>query len=296
MLAAEFGTQLKNGLDIMEKQYLDTLKNILESGVDTDDRTGVGSRSIFGVQMRHDLNQGFPALTTKKLAWRAVVGELLWFIEGSSDIDRLSELTHGVTGKQTIWHANALDPNWVRNADFDGDAGRIYGVQWRDWRGSYNNKIDQLHLLIKDIQYNPHSRRHILTAWNPDDLGQMCLPPCHVLSQFYVRNGKLSCQMYQRSADWFLGIPFNIASYSLLTHMIAQVCGLGVGEFVHVIGDAHVYHNHMDQVKEQLTRTPLPLPTVWLNPDIKDINHFTPNDIKLIDYQCHPAIAAPMAV
>lgn len=284
------------GIANMEQQYLDTLKKILDTGIDTDDRTGVGSRSIFGVQMRHDLSTGFPALTTKRLAWQAVVGELLWFIEGSSDIRRLSELTHGVPDKNTIWHANALAPSWKPNAKFDGDAGSIYGVQWRRWQGSQGTATDQLAQLIQDILQNPHSRRHILTAWQPAELDQMCLPPCHILSQFWVRQGRLSCQLYQRSQDAFLGGPFNIASYSLFTHMIAQVCNLEVGEFIHVIGDAHIYSNHMDQVKEQLSRTPLPLPTLWLNPDIKNITDFTSDDIKLLNYQSYPPIIAPMAV
>ncbi len=283
------------GIANMEQQYLDTLKKILDTGIDTDDRTGVGSRSIFGVQMRHDLNTGFPALTTKKLAWQAVVGELLWFIEGSSDIHRLSELTHGVPDRNTIWHANALAPSWRPNAKFEGDAGSIYGVQWRRWVGDHGAEIDQLAQLILDIKKNPHSRRHILTAWQPAELDQMCLPPCHILSQFWVRQGRLSCQLYQRSADFPLGIPFNIASYSLLTHMIAQVCGLGVGEFVHVIGDAHIYHNQFDGVREQLTRTGYDFPTLWINPDVTSIFDFKPQDFKLIGYKHHPAIQFPFA-
>jgi thymidylate synthase len=280
----------------MEQIYLDALRQVLTQGADVMDRTGTGCRSLFGITMRHDLNAGFPALTTKRLAWRAVVGELLWFIEGSSDINRLSELTHGVAGKHTIWHDNALAASWLPHARFAGDAGNIYGVQWRDWQGANGAKIDQLERLIEGIRSNPHGRRHILTAWNPAELDQMCLPPCHIVSQFYVSGGRLSCQMYQRSADMFLGVPFNIASYSLLTHMIAQVCGLAVGDFIHVIGDAHIYHNHFDQVNEQLTRTPLPLATLRLNPAVTDINQFGPSDIELEGYQCHPAIAAVMAV
>lgn len=279
----------------MEQQYLNLLNHILERGIDTDDRTGVGSRSIFGVQMRHDLSTGFPALTTKRLAWQAVVGELLWFIEGSSDIRRLSELTHGVPDRNTIWHANALAPSWLPNAKFDGDAGSIYGVQWRRWQSAQGVEIDQLDQLVHNIRHNPHSRRHILTAWQPAELDQMCLPPCHILSQFWVREGKLSCQLYQRSADFPLGIPFNIASYSLLTHMIAQVCDLGVGEFVHVIGDAHIYHNQFDGVREQLTRKPFPLPIVWINPDVTSLWDFKPSDFKLVDYQHHPTIHFPFA-
>ena len=280
----------------MEQQYLDMLKKILDTGIDTDDRTRVGSRSIFGVQLRHDLATGFPALTTKRLAWQAVVGELLWFIEGSRDTRRLSELTHGVPDKNTIWHANALAASWVTRAEFAGDAGRIYGTQWRSWQGAQGVQVDQLAQLIDGILKNPHSRRHILTAWQPAELDSMCLPPCHILSQFWVREGRLSCQLYQRSQDAFLGGPFNIASYSLFTHMIAQVCDLKAGEFIQVPGDAHIYSNHLDQVKEQLTRTPLPLPTLWLNPDIKNINDFTRQDVKLLNYQPYPAIVAPMAV
>ena len=279
----------------MEQQYLDTLRKILDTGIDTDDRTGVGSRSIFGVQMRHDLSTGFPALTTKRLAWQAVVGELLWFLEGSRDIRRLSELTHGVPDRNTIWHANALSSSWTPWAEFDGDAGRIYGTQWRSWAGAGGVQIDQLSQLILGILQNPHSRRHILTAWQPAELDQMCLPPCHILSQFWVRRGRLSCQLYQRSADFPLGIPFNIASYSLLTHMIAQVCGLAVGEFVHVIGDAHIYHNQFEGVKEQLDRTGYALPTLWINPDVTSIFDFKPQDFKLIEYQHHPAIQFPFA-
>ena len=280
----------------MDQVYLDTLRRVMTEGADVNDRTNTGCRSLFGVSMRHDLDSGFPALTTKRLAWRAVVGELLWFIEGSSDIDRLSELTHGVTGKHTIWHDNALAPAWLNRVQQRGDAGAIYGVQWRHWRGANGAKIDQLERLIEGIRTNPQGRRHILTAWNPAELDQMCLPPCHILSQFNVSNGRLSCQMYQRSADMFLGVPFNIASYSLLTHMIAQVCDLAVGDFIHVIGDAHVYHNHFAQVETQLTRAPFALPTLRLNRSVTDITKFTPSDIELEGYQCHPAISAPMAV
>lgn len=284
-----------SGTDSMEQQYLNLLNDIMLRGIDTDDRTGVGSRSIFGVQLRHDLSTGFPALTTKRLAWQAVVGELLWFIEGSSDIRRLSELTHGVPDRTTIWHANALAPNWLPNAKFPGDAGRIYGVQWRRWQGAQGAEIDQLAQLIDGIKQNPASRRHILTAWQPAELDQMCLPPCHTLSQFWVRQGRLSCQLYQRSADLPLGIPFNIASYSLLTHMIAQVCDLEVGEFIHVIGDAHIYHNQFDGVQEQMTRNPYSLPTLWINPEVTSLWDFKPSDFALVDYQHHPAINFPFA-
>ena len=279
------------------KTYLDALKFVLDNGTVRDDRTGVGTISTFGMQQRYNLAAGFPAITTKKLAWRAVVGELLWFIEGSNDERRLAEITHGTRdGVVTIWTANAMASYWKKKAKFDGDLGRIYGVQWRDWRSFNGTTVDQLQELVAGIKSDPYGRRHILTAWNPGELADMALPPCHCFAQFYVSNGKLSCQMYQRSNDFFLGGPFNIASYSLLTHMIAQVCGLSVGEFVHVTGDAHIYLNHVEQVKEQLTRDPLPSPSLWLNPEITDITKFTMDDIKLVDYQSHSAIKAPMAV
>lgn len=297
------------------KQYLDALKFVLENGTVKDDRTNVGTISYFGMQQRYNLQESFPAVTTKKLAWRAVVGELLWFIEGSSDERRLAEITHGTRdGTVTIWTPNALAEYWQDRAKFPGDLGRVYGVQWRQWRHYVEKKdmgpahlggtrlatdrfdIDQLQTLIDNIKKDPHGRRHILSAWNVSDLDAMALPPCHVMSQFSVTNGRLSCQMYQRSCDMFLGVPFNIASYSLLTHMIAQVCDLEVGEFVHVLGDAHIYLNHVEQVREQLSRKSLPGPTLKLNPDIKDINKFTMADIELVDYQSHGAIKAPMAV
>jgi thymidylate synthase len=272
------------------------------------------------MQQRYNLAEGFPAVTTKRLAWRSVVSELLWFIEGSGDEKRLREILHGSrdSDKKTIWTDNATAPYWKPSARFDGDLGRVYGVQWRHWRtaqhiktGSFKNEfgsyfsqqggitmteVDQLRGLIEGINRDPYGRRHILSAWNPGELQAMALPPCHVLAQFYVADGKLSCQMYQRSCDMFLGVPFNIASYSLLTAMIAQVCDLKVGEFVHVLGDAHIYSNHVEQVKEQLTREPLPAPTLWLNPDIRDITKFTMDDIRLDNYSCHDAITAPMAV
>jgi thymidylate synthase len=245
-----------------------------------------------------------------------VVSELLWFIEGSGDEKRLREILHGSaeSSKTTIWTANATAPYWQPKAKFEGDLGRVYGVQWRHWRqykeqkemgpahlggtrvAADRHEVDQLLLLIDGIKSDPHGRRHILSAWNPADLDQMALPPCHTFAQFYVADGKLSCQMYQRSCDMFLGVPFNIASYSLLTAMIAQVCDLEVGEFVHVLGDAHIYLNHVEQVKEQLEREPLPAPTLWLNPDIKDITKFTMDDIKLVDYQHLATIKAEMAV
>jgi thymidylate synthase len=302
------------------KQYLNALKQVLEQGEVRDDRTGVGTISLFGMQQRYNLSTSFPAVTTKKLAWRACVGELLWMIEGSGDERRLAEITHGTAdGTVTIWTPNALANYWKPKAKFKGDLGRVYGVQWRHWRTPvehkaetykdefgtwYNRKgsvhfkeIDQLAELINGIKQDPYGRRHILSAWNPGELDQMALPPCHMFAQFYVsKDGKLSCQMYQRSCDLFLGVPFNIASYSLLMAMIAQVCGLTPGEFIHVLGDAHIYLNHVDQVKEQLSREPMPLPTLWLNPDVTDITKFTIEDIRLVDYQSHKAIQAEMAV
>lgn len=305
----------------MEKQYLNALKEVLTNGATKQDRTGTGTISLFGMQQRYNLAESFPAVTTKKLAWRSVVSELLWFIEGSGDERRLREILHGSTesDKTTIWTANATAPYWQPKAKFTGDLGRVYGVQWRRWRTpveheaysfkddfgtSYNRlgsvhfkEIDQLKQLIDDIKQDPHGRRHILSAWNPGELDAMALPPCHCLAQFYVSSdNRLSCQMYQRSCDMFLGVPFNIASYSLLTHMIAQVCGLAVGEFVHVLGDAHIYLNHVEQVKEQLSREPLPAPQLWLNPDVKDITGFTMTDIRLDGYESYGTISAPMAV
>jgi len=301
------------------KTYLDALQQVLDTGVVRKDRTGTGTIGVFGMQQRYDLSKGFPAVTTKKLAWKSVVSELLWFIEGSGDENRLRELLHGSaeSSKTTIWSANATAPYWTPKAKFPGDLGRVYGVQWRHWRtpiqtgGTFTNdfghvfsvkeginivEVDQIKLLIEGIKADPYGRRHILSAWNPGELHLMALPPCHCFAQFYVADGRLSCQMYQRSCDMFLGVPFNIASYSLLTAMIAQVCGLKVGEFVHVLGDAHIYLNHVEQVKEQLTREPLPAPTLWLNPDITDITRFTMNDIRLNDYQSLSSISASMAV
>jgi len=275
------------------KTYLESLKYVLEHGEQRDDRTGTGTLSVFGMQSRYDLSQGFPAVTTKKLAFKACLGELLWFLEGSSDERRLAEITHGTSEhKRTIWTDNALAPYWISKAKYQGDLGRVYGVQWRDFNGT-----DQLMTLIEGIKRDPYGRRHIITAWNPAELDQMALPPCHCFAQFYVsQDKKLSCQMYQRSCDMFLGVPFNVASYSLLTHMIAQVCGLGVGEFVHVLGDAHIYSDHVEQVKEQLRREPLPLPTLWINPEVQDITKFTMEDFRLDGYTSLAAIKAPMAV
>jgi len=289
------------------KQYLDLLRDVLENGESRKDRTNVGTLSKFGEQLKFDLSEGFPAITTKKLAWKAVVSELLWFIEGSGDELRLREILHGDRDslETTIWTDNANAKYWVdkKLKRHLGDLGRIYGVQWRKWRKPLIriNKVilqnhDQLLDLIKGIKEDPYSRRHIVTAWNPGELELMALPPCHVMSQFYVSNGKLSCHMYQRSADLFLGVPFNIASYALFTHMIAQVCKLDVGDLIISFGDVHIYENHIDQVKEQLTRKPYPLPKLLLNPDIDVITDFGMEDISLIEYQSHPTIKAKMSV
>jgi len=266
------------------KQYHDLLTDILENGESKDDRTKVGTISVFGRQLRFDLREGFPAVTTKKLAWKACVGELLWFIEGSSDERRLAEITHGdPKGKVTIWTPNALAPYWKPKATFEGDLGRVYGVQLAN--------------LIDGLKNDPNGRRHILSAWNVSELDQMALPPCHVMSQFYVNKKKeLSCHMYQRSVDVFLGLPFNIASYALLTHLLAQVCDLKVGELIISTGDTHIYTNHVEQVKEQLSRESYPNPTLSLNKEIKDIDKFTISDIVLTDYKSHGTIKAEMAV
>jgi len=302
------------------KPYLDLLQDILDNGQQREDRTGTGTLSVFGRQVRYDLKDCFPAVTTKKLAWKSVVSELLWIIEGSGDERRLAELLHGTRDedKTTIWTDNATAPNWKNLAQFRGDLGRIYGVQWRRWRtpiihrsdtfkdefgNTYNRQggihikeVDQLTSLIEGIRADPYGRRHIISAWNPGEIEAMALPPCHCFVQFYVAGNRLSCQMYQRSCDMFLGVPFNIASYGLLTHLIAQVCDLEVGEFVHVLGDAHIYLNHVEQVKEQLKREPLPGPGLEINRTIKDITKFTMKDIRLIGYASHPALSADMAV
>ena len=291
------------------KQYLDSLQHILDNGKIKEDRTGVGTIALFGHQMRFDLSKGFPAVTTKRLAFKACLSELLWFIEGSSDEHRLREILHGseAPNKTTIWTANAEADYWKPKARYQGDLGRVYGVQWRKWQNGKTEwnpnmgmpvpvEIDQLTNLIEEIKTNPTSRRLILTAWNPGEIENMALPPCHCFAQFFVQDSKLSCQLYQRSCDMFLGVPFNIASYSILTHMIAQVCGLGVGEFVWTGGDCHVYQNHIEQVKLQLTRQPKELPTLWLNPDIKDIDKFTMSDVIIQDYNPMDSIKAEMAV
>jgi len=288
-----------------EQAYLNALRDILDNGEDRSDRTGTGTRSIFGLQMRFNLALGFPAITTKKLAWRAMVSELLWFITGSGDERKLKEILYQDpnSDKKTIWSDNATAEYWKPRSKFKGDLGRVYGVQWRTWRAPVFGAnrmglkhIDQLTDLINGIKKDPNSRRHIITAWNPGELDLMALPPCHMMAQFYVSNGKLSCQMYQRSADMFLGVPFNIASYALFTQMIAQVCDLEVGELIVTIGDAHIYNNHFDQVKEQLKRKPLPLATLKLNPTIEVITDFKMTDIELVGYESHEAIKAPMAV
>ena len=280
-----------------ETNYLNLCERILKTGTLSEDRTGVGTLSLFGEQLRFDLREGFPAITTKKLAWRSVVAELIWFIEGSCDERRLAEIQFGTRdkSKKTIWSANATADYWVPKARFEGDLGRVYGVQWRDWRAPFNQTVDQLEELIQGLKTDPNSRRHILTAWNPGELGRMALPPCHAFTQYYLRNNVLSCQMYQRSADVFLGVPFNIASYALFTHLIAKEIGATVGELIITFGDVHIYKNHVDAVEEQLTRKSYDFP----NLDISNVNSLysvTVDDCKLIDYQSHPTIKADMAV
>lgn len=263
------------------KQYLDLMQHVLQHGTNKSDRTGTGTRSVFGYQMRFDLADGFPVLTTKKLHLRSIIHELLWFLKGETNIQYLKD------NNVSIWD------EW---ADENGDLGRVYGAQWRSWRGANGETIDQIANLVNQIKHNPDSRRLIVSAWNPAEIDNMALPPCHALFQFYVANGKLSCQLYQRSADIFLGVPFNIASYALLTMMLAQVCGLEAGEFIHTLGDAHLYHNHLEQAQLQLTRSPRKLPTMKINPTVNDIFAFTFDDFELMDYDPHPHIKAAVSV
>ncbi len=263
------------------RQYHDLLRLVLENGQARLDRTGVGTISVFGAQARFDLRENFPLLTTKKLHLRSIIHELLWFLRGDTNVRSLNE--NGVT----IWD------EW---ADEQGDLGRVYGAQWTDWRGAKGEHINQIDDVIAQIRSNPESRRLIVSAWNPAELEAMALPPCHVLFQFYVRSGELSCQLYQRSADLFLGVPFNIASYALLTLMVAQVCNLAPGEFVHTFGDLHLYQNHLEQARQQLSRECRPLPRIKFNPAVKNIHDFRYEDFSLLDYNPHPAIRAPIAV
>lgn len=315
-----------------EQAYLDLCKQILDKGTKKDDRTGTGTYSIFGAQMRFNLQEGFPLLTTKKVNFKLIATELIWFIRGDTNIQYL------LKNNNNIWNEWAFK-RWVESDEYTGpdmtdfgnrsladeafnqlyqaemksfkerviadddfakkygELGPVYGKQWRDWRTSTNETIDQLKNVIEQIKTNPDSRRHIVTAWNPEDVPKnMALPPCHALYQFYVADGKLSCQLYQRSADVFLGVPFNIASYALLTHLIAHECGLEVGEFVHTLGDAHIYSNHVEQIKEQLSRESLPLPSLEINPELKSVFDVELSDITLNNYQSHPAIKAPIAV
>ena len=263
------------------QQYLDLLKHVMENGVDRMDRTGTGTRGVFGHQMRFDLSEGCPMVTTKKLHKKSIVHELIWFLAGDTNIKYLQE--NGVK----IWD------EW---ADEQGDLGPVYGKQWRRWEGPEGKVIDQVKNVVEAIKNTPYSRRHIVSAWNPADVDDMALPPCHCLFQFHVADGRLSCQLYQRSADIFLGVPFNIASYALLVHMMAQVCGLEVGDFVHTFGDAHIYSNHFEQVELQLSREPMALPRLKLNPDVKEIDGFAYEDVKILGYKAHPHIAGKVAV
>ena len=263
------------------KSYLELLDHVLRNGTDRSDRTGTGTLSVFGAQLRFSLNPTFPLLTTKKLHLRSIIYELLWFLKGDTNIKYLNN------NKVSIWD------EW---ADEDGNLGRVYGAQWTDWTNSQGESLNQIAQVVDSLKNNPNSRRHIVCAWNPGEINQMALPPCHALFQFYVANGKLSCQLYQRSADLFLGVPFNIASYALLTQMIAQVCDLEAHEFVHTFGDLHLYKNHLDQAKEQLSRTPRAQPTMRINPEVKNLNDFVYEDFSLENYDPHPTIKAPISV
>ena len=306
----------------MEAAYLDLLRDVLENGEDAIDRTGTGTRSLFGRQMRFDLSEAFPAITTKTLAWRAVKGELLWFLEGSGSNERLAEITTGNRDARTIWTDNAEAPYWKPKAAYAGDLGRVYGVQWRKWQSTEHltapneaemhddgsvsmwganllvKEIDQIARIVESLRTNPKDRRMILTAFNVGELDQMALPPCHMFAQFHVnmKTNKLNSQVYIRSNDLGLGAPFNIASYALLTMMIAQVCNLEYGDFVHTFGDAHLYKDHFEQAKLQLTRTTLPLPQMKINPQVNDIESFVYEDFELIGYQSHPHIKAKVSV
>ncbi len=275
------------------KQYLEALKSCYQKGADVESRAGK-VRKAFGYQMHFDLRKGFPAITTKKLAWKSVVSELLWFLEGSNDERRLAEILYDkkkeqLSDKKTIWTQNAEASYWKSKSTFKGDVGKIYGVQWRNFNG-----VDQIEVLLEGIKNNPDSRRHILTAWNPAELHLMSLPPCHAFSQFFISENKLSCQLYQRSCDMFLGVPFNIASYALLTHIIARECNLDVGNFVHSLGDYHIYHEHFTQVETQLSRNIKTLPI--LSFETKKIQDYKTNDFKLLEYDPHPTITASMNV
>tara|TARA_R110000868_G_scaffold154736_2_gene380961 strand:- start:21408 stop:22202 length:795 start_codon:yes stop_codon:yes gene_type:complete len=263
------------------KQYLDLMRHVLENGADKSDRTGTGTRSVFGYQARYNLAEGFPLVTTKKCHLRSIIVELLWFLKGDTNIQFLKE------NRVSIWD------EW---ADEKGDLGPVYGYQWRHWKTPDGKEVDQIKQLIEGLKKNPDSRRHIVTAWNPADVDKMALPPCHSFMQFYVANNKLSCQLYQRSADIFLGVPFNIASYALLTMMIAQVCGYELGDFVHTMGDAHLYSNHMEQAQLQLSREPRALPQMKINPEVKDIFEFNFEDFELVGYEPHPHIKGKVAV
>ena len=263
------------------RPYLDLLQDVLDNGVRREDRTGTGTVSIFGRQTRYDLREGFPAVTTKKLQWKSMVVELLWFLRGDTNTAWLKERNVG------IWDA------W---ADEDGELGPIYGAQWRAWRGADGRTVDQIRQVVEEIRRNPSSRRLVVSAWNVAELEAMRLPPCHLLFQFYVADGRLSCQLYQRSGDLFLGVPFNVASYALLTHMVAQVCDLEVGDFVHTLGDAHVYLNHLEQVRLQLSRAPHPRPQLWLDPEVRRLEDFRYRHLRLDGYTHEPAIRAPVAV
>jgi len=263
------------------RQYLDLLEHVINNGVEKHDRTGTGTLSVFGYQMRFNLQEGFPLVTTKKMHIRSILHELLWFLKGSTNISYLKD--NGVR----IWN------EW---ADEQGNLGPVYGFQWRSWPGYRGQSIDQIGQVIQSIKNNPDSRRHIVSAWNVGQIDEMALPPCHILFQFYVANGKLSCQLYQRSADIFLGVPFNIASYAFLVHMIAQECGLEPGEFIHTLGDAHIYLNHLDQVNLQLSRTPMHLPTLKLNPAVKSVFDFSFDDFEIMNYESHPGIKGEISV